>query len=455
MLAGETRWRKVRRWVRKFAVGFLDGKAGKRIFGCHTHLCREYSLLGLFVHLVLKMLQWRPVACSRKASKSVVGVAVKIVADANIPFVDKCFSSIGDVTLVGGREITGELVEDADVLLVRSVTKVNADLLDGSAVKFAATATIGTDHIDQKYLADKGIGFSSAPGSNSSSVAEYVIAALLALGKKHKFQLEGKSIGVIGVGNVGSKVAKKAAALGMKVLLNDPPLQRQTSEAKYLPLEELYGCDFITIHTPLTLEGDDKSFHLADAEFFSKLKPEAFFINTSRGGVVDTAAIKNAIVSKRIAGAVLDVWENEPNIDPELLLAVDLSTPHIAGYSYDGKVAGMIMIYQAACRHFGIEPVCRIEDFLPEAEVPVIEIDPASADEQTIIHDTVQQIYVINRDDFNTREILIVSEDRRGHWFDNLRKSYPVRREFQNTRLVFNKPDQKLQAKLTGIGFRV
>jgi erythronate-4-phosphate dehydrogenase len=194
---------------------------------------------------------------------------------------------------------------------------------------------------------------------------------------------------------------------------------------------------------------------MADSEFFSKLKPDAFFINTSRGGVVDTDAIKNAIALKNIAGAVLDVWENEPNIDPELLLAVDMSTPHIAGYSYDGKVGGMIMIYQAVCGHFGIEPVCRIEDFLPEADVPVIEIDPDSADEQTIIHDTVQQVYVINRDDFNTREILIVPEDQRGQWFDDMRKNYPVRREFQNTRLVFKKPDEKLQAKLTGIGFKV
>jgi erythronate-4-phosphate dehydrogenase len=385
----------------------------------------------------------------------VLGVVVKIVADENIPFVEKCFSSIGDVTLAGGRDITGELVKDADVLLVRSITKVGVDLLGAAAVRFAGTATIGTDHIDQKYLEDNGVGFASAPGSNSISVAEYVVAAMLALGKKHKFVLEGKSIGVVGVGNVGSKVAKKAAALGMKVFLNDPPLQRQTSDAKYLPLDELCGCDFITMHTPLTFEGIDKSFHLADSGFFSKLKSDAFFINTSRGGVVDTDAIKNAIASKKIAGAVLDVWENEPNIDTELLLAVDLSTPHIAGYSYDGKVGGMIMIYQAACRYFGIEPVCRIEDFLPEAEVPVIEIDPASADEQTIIHDTVQQVYVINRDDFNTREILIVPEDQRGQWFDDLRKNYPVRREFQNTRLVFKKSDEKLQAKLTGIGFNV
>ena len=380
---------------------------------------------------------------------------MKIVADENIPFVKECFSSIGNVTLISGRSMTSALVKDADILLVRSITKVGSDLLEGSNVKFAATATIGTDHIDQNYLRNKGIGFSAAPGSNANSVAEYVVAALLALGKKHKFTLAGKSLGIIGVGNVGSKVAKKAAALGMEVLLNDPPLQRETGDAKYIELEKLYGCDFITMHTPLTKDGGDKTFHLADSNFFGKLKPSAFFINTSRGGVTETTAIKNALASKSIAGAVLDVWENEPNIDPELLLAVDLSTPHIAGYSYDGKIAGMTMIYEAACKHFGIEPKHTTEDFLPAAEVPSIEIDPPAADEQTILHDTVQQVYVINRDDFNTREILIVPEDERGKWFDDLRKNYAVRREFQNTQITLSTSDDALKAKLNGIGFKV
>lgn len=380
---------------------------------------------------------------------------MKIVADKNIPFVEKCFSSIGNVTLTSGREITPALVKDADILLVRSVTKVNADLIEHSAVKFVATATIGVEHIDQNYLAQRSLGFASAPGSNANSVAEYVIAALLALSKKHKFKLKGKSIGVVGVGNVGSKVAAKCASLGMKVLLNDPPLERKTNDPKYLPIEELYDCDFITMHTPLTFTGPDKSIHLANADFFSKLKPEMFFINTSRGGVVETEAVKNALGSKTIAGAVLDVWENEPNIDNELLKAVDLSTPHIAGYSYDGKVSGMIMIYNAACKHFGLTAEYTIDDFLPEPDVPLIKIAPDAADRQTIIHDTVQQIYVINRDDFNTREILIVPEDQRGQWFDDLRRNYPVRREFQNTKIELKTPDDILEARLTGIGFKV
>lgn len=202
---------------------------------------------------------------------------MQIIADQNIPFVKECFSGIGDVTLTSGRAVTPDLVKDADILLVRSITKVNADLLAGSSVKFVATATIGTEHVDQDYLAGRGIGFASAPGSNANSVAEYIVAALLTLGKKHKFQLEGKSIGVVGVGNVGSKVQKKCAALGMKVVLNDPPLARQTGDAKYRPLQELYGCDFITMHTPLTKDGSDPTYHLANEQLFAAMKQGAFF----------------------------------------------------------------------------------------------------------------------------------------------------------------------------------
>ena len=380
---------------------------------------------------------------------------MKIVADTNIPYVKECFSSIGDVTLVSGRDITSDVAADADILLVRSITKVNEGLLKGSNVKFVATATIGTDHIDQDYLASAGIGFSSAPGSNANSVAEYVVAALLALAKKYKFQLEGKSIGIVGVGNVGRKVEAKTRALGMKPYLNDPPLARQTGDKKYLPLEALYECDFITMHTPLSFEGVDKSYHLADEEFFGSLKKGGFFINSSRGGVHDTSSLKEALASGQLGGAVLDVWENEPDIDNELILKAELSTPHIAGYSFDGKVLGMIMIYNAACKHFDLEVEHTIGDFLPEAEVPEIEIDTGIGDEQTIIQNTVGQVYVINRDDFNTREILLVPQEERGRFFDDLRKNYPVRREFQNTVIRGLDDGSSLPKKLSGIGFKV
>ena len=382
---------------------------------------------------------------------------MKIVADQNIPFVKECFSSIGQVTLCPGRQLASAQVADADVLLVRSVTKVNEALLAGSPVKFVATATIGTEHVDAAYLASKGIGFASAPGSNANSVAEYIVAAMLTLGKKYKFTLAGKSIGVVGVGNVGSRVARKCQALGMKVLLNDPPLKRQTGDEKYRPLSELYDCDFITLHTPLTKEGPDKSCHLADKAFFSALKGGAVFMNAARGGCHDTAALKQAMTAGKLGGVVLDVWENEPNIDPELLQKVDISTPHIAGYSFDGKVSGLLMIYRAACQHFGLTPTHTEADFLPAPKVPQITIttDQLTGGIEPVVRDTVQQVYAINRDDFNTREILQQNPDERGPFFDRLRKEYPERREFQNT--VVNVPAGQAQLAniLKGIGFQV
>ncbi len=380
---------------------------------------------------------------------------MKIVADANIPFVNDCFSSIGEVEVVPGREIMSKIIADADVLLVRSITRVDSDLLAGSSVRFVGTATIGFDHVDTKFLLNNNIGFASASGSNANSAAEYVVAALLSVARKHKMQLEGKSIGIVGVGNVGSKVEKKVKALGMVPVLNDPPLQRQTGDAKYLPLEDLFACDFITLHTPLTFEGTDKTFHLVDEKFFKSLKPGCIFINTSRGAVVDTTALKETIKSGKLGAVVLDVWENEPNIDIELLRIVDLSTSHIAGYSFDGKVVGMIMIYRAACEHLGLETKYDVDDFLPEPDVGELKVERNTGQEQDIIHQTVQQVYAINRDDFNTREIAMVPEGERAKFFDDLRKNYSVRREFQNTEIIFERPCEPLAAKLGGIGFKV
>ncbi len=382
---------------------------------------------------------------------------MKIVADQNIPFVKECFSSLGEVVTASGREITPEMIKDADALLVRSITKVGGDLLSGSSVKFVGTATIGFEHIDRDYLTANDIGFASAPGSNANSVAEYIIAALLTLGRKNKFQLEGKSIGIVGVGNVGSRVRAKCREMGMTVVLNDPPLARKTCDDKYRPLEEIFACDFVTMHTPLTYEGQDKTFHLADEAFFSKVKDGAIFLNTSRGKVQDEAALKQAMQSGRLSAVVLDVWETEPNVDPWLLQYVDISTPHIAGYSFDGKVAGMIMIYEGLCEHFGLTAKKTAADFLPPPDVAEIVIDPEeyARAEERVIHDTVQQVYVINRDDFNMREILLQPDDERGVWFDGLRKNYPRRREFQNTKVVIPDIECCIVNKLSGIGFKV
>jgi len=379
---------------------------------------------------------------------------MKIVADANIPFVKECFSSIGEVTVIGGREMTPWNVADAEILLVRSITPVGVDLLAGSKVRFVGTATIGFDHIDVDFLARNNIGFASAPGSNANSAAEYVIAGLLDTGQKYHLDLEGRSIGIIGVGNVGSRVARKCAAMGIDVYLNDPPLKRQTGDAKYLPLEKLYDCDFITFHTPLTFEGPDKTYHLADEKFFKSLKHRCVFVNASRGGVVDSSALKSAIRSGRLRAVVLDVWENEPGIDIELLKMVDIGTPHIAGYSLDGKIAGLIMIYKAVCEHFAVEQKFDLKDFLPEPSVPELKVNPNISNEQDALLSAVQKIYRIDKDDTRLRRVLDKPAENRGEHFDGLRKSYPVRREFQNTSVILKEVNSKLAKKLIGIGFK-
>lgn len=380
---------------------------------------------------------------------------MRIIADANIPFVRECFSSVGNVQALSGREITPQVVANADALLVRSITSVNEQLLAGSTVRFVGTATIGFDHVDVGYLERRGIGFASAPGSNANSAAEYIIAGLLEIARRRDFPLEGRSIGVIGVGNVGSRVARKCEALGMEVRRNDPPLQRRTGDPQYVPIEALYDCDFITIHTPLTREGADKTFHLADAEFFSRLRPEAVFLNASRGAVVDSGALKNAVRSRRLQATVLDVWEGEPNIDVELLEMVDLGTPHIAGYSFDGKVAGLIMIYQALCEHFRLPQVFAVEDFLPVPEIPRMEIETGDSPDEEMLVRVVERLYNIAQDDRNLRRIIHEPAADRGRFFDTLRKNYPVRREFQNTTVLLTKPHARLAQKLQGIGFTV
>jgi erythronate-4-phosphate dehydrogenase len=379
---------------------------------------------------------------------------MKIIADENIPLVKEAFGRIGDVETMPGREMSRENIQAADVLLVRSITRVDEGLLEGTNVKFVATATIGTDHVDEAYLRRKGIGFAAAPGSNANSVAEYIIAALLVLAERHAFILEGMTLAIVGVGNVGSKVQKKAEALGMRTILNDPPLFRTTRHEKYRPLDEVFSADIVTLHVPLTFKGEDRTHHLADARFFNRMKQNAFFINSARGGVMDTSALLPALSESRIKGAVLDVWENEPNIDAALLELADIGTPHIAGYSLDGKVNGTAMIFGAACAHFKTDEQWNLQEAMPAPPLKNIDVECNGADEQ-IIRTTVRRLYDIEEDDARLRRILSQKENEREMFFDALRKDYPVRREFSNTKLVLKDCSDKLKSKFKGLGFSV
>ena len=364
---------------------------------------------------------------------------MKIVADPNIPFVRDAFEPLGDVVLVSGREMNAASVRDARALLVRSVTRVDSSLLAGSQVQFVATATIGTDHVDLDYLKKHGIGFASAAGSNANSVAEYVIAAMLELGHKRRFRLRDLTLGVVGVGNVGRKVVQYATALGMRVLSNDPPLER-AGHGGFVPLDRVLAeSDIITVHVPLTRSEPDATYHL-----FGKQFGNFILLNTSRGSVVDNPALRDALSVGKSHGAVLDVWENEPAIDAELLKLVDIGTPHIAGYSFDGKVNGTVMIYQALCRHFGLAADWKTS--LPAGQQMQVRVKPGEDDEDVILRVT-RQCYQIMGDDAALRWNVSA--------FDDLRAKYPVRREWFNTHVMLEGAGESLHGKLSVLGFRV
>lgn len=369
------------------------------------------------------------------------------VVDENIPYGREAFSTLGEVLTVPGRELRPETVRGAEVLCVRSVSKVSPELLEGSGVRFVGTATIGTDHVDLEYLKARGIGFASAPGSNARSVAEYLTAALLHVFAARGARLRGAVLGIVGVGNVGSRVAEKARALGMKVLLNDPPRAEREGGAGFTELAELLpAADVVTVHVPLEHGGRHPTFHLAGEKFLESLKPGALFVNTSRGAVHDTAALLRAL-DNRLGGAVLDVWEDEPLIDKTLAGRVLLSTPHIAGYSFDGKVAGTRMIFEAACRFLGRPPTWPRSIRLPEPAVPLVEecvTDENGAVRSTedLLRSAAAKVYDIRADDAALRETLRSADGERGPAFDRLRKNYRVRREFFNTAVKFVVPKE-------------
>jgi erythronate-4-phosphate dehydrogenase len=351
---------------------------------------------------------------------------MKIVVDENIPFAAEALARLGRVMLYPGRAIGRDAVADADALIVRSITRVDRELLEGTRVRFVGTATIGTDHVDLSYLRSAGIAFADAAGSNARSVAEYVTAALLHLRGRGLLDLEGMRIGVIGVGHVGSIVARMAGVLGMIPLLNDPP--RAAREPAFLstPLAELRAARVITLHVPLTAAGPHPTRHLVDARFLARLPDGAIVINTARGGVVDSAALAGELAAGRLA-AVLDVWEGEPAMPSGLLGSTLLATPHIAGYSFDGKVKGTMMMADALARFCGAEPGWNGKEHLPPAAtiVPGPAGSPLDA-----VAEAVRTAYAITADDGRLRDALRLEEAERSAAFDHLRKRYPVRREF-------------------------
>ncbi|MCU7497243.1 MAG: 4-phosphoerythronate dehydrogenase [Ignavibacteria bacterium] len=354
---------------------------------------------------------------------------IRIVVDENISFAEEAFSSLGEIRLLHGRKIDNNALKDADALIIRSITSVNEELLKDTPVRFVGTATIGTDHVDTCYLKERGIAFSSAKGCNADAVTEYVFTAIMNVAKEKGVTLKGRSLGVIGVGNIGSRVSRLGSALGMEVLKNDPPLRRKTGSSEYTGLEEALKADIVTFHVPLNMQGEDRTYHLIDSEKLKLVKPGAIVINASRGPVINNKALLECLSSRTDISVVLDVWENEPSISSKLLEKVDIASPHIAGYSLEGKINGTLIIREALCRFLECRKGYKAQ--LPEIENPVIEAD-GSLPMESFLSGVFGCVYDIKEDDRLMRQIPELLPEEKGYYFDELRKHYRLRREFNN-----------------------
>lgn len=341
---------------------------------------------------------------------------IRIIIDQAIPFIEGVLEPYADVRYMEGRAISHEDAMNSDALIVRTRTKCDASLLEGTPVKFIATATIGMDHIDLPYCNGKGIIVRNSAGCNAGGVMNYVFSALYGVAARKALRLEGSKLGIIGVGNVGRRVDSVAGSLGFKVLKNDPPRMAEEGMEGFCPLDYLLpNADIVTMHVPL----NETTRGMANDEFFGMMKPGTIFINASRGEVVDEAALKRAI--PKLGPVIIDTWNNEPNIDRELLNMVDIATPHIAGYSYQGKQNGTTMAVRALARFFGIEP---LYDFFPKTEI--IDLESIRLDlkgkSQGEVASVLQYNYPIFTDDFMLR---MAPEN-----FESLRSNYQYRREF-------------------------
>lgn len=380
-----------------------------------------------------------------------------IVADENIPLLDSFFGDIGEIRRVNGRNLGPGDVRDADILLVRSVSRVNQSLLEGSRVRFVGTATIGTDHIDLAYLRDKGIGFAAAPGSNATSVAEYVLSVVSLYAEKCGLEdWTGLSVGVVGAGNVGGELARVLVRLGFKVKLCDPPRQDREPENAddFVGLDDILGCDVITLHTPLTRSGAHPTEKMIAREELSRLGEHQLLINSGRGEVIDGSALLERLQQPSAPTVVLDVWENEPGIDPALVERVWLATPHIAGYSLEGKMQGSEMIYKALCRFLGLPVRKQAGQFLPQAALSQL-CFTSNAGQNESVEVALRACYDPRRDDARLRLTMRGDDAQRAEGFDRLRKEYPIRRECSSLKVQLKGSSKAIQDSFKALGFKL
>ncbi|WP_158783695.1 4-phosphoerythronate dehydrogenase PdxB [Pantoea sp. BAV 3049] len=370
---------------------------------------------------------------------------MKILVDENMPYARELFSRTGNVVAVPGRPVPQRELDDADGLMVRSVTKVNAELLNGKPVKFVGTATAGTDHIDEAFLQEQGIAFSAAPGCNAIAVVEYVFSSLLLLAERDGFLLKDRTVGIVGVGNVGGRLQARLEALGIRTLLCDPPRADRGDEGDFLPLSTLVAeADILTFHTPLFKQGEYKTLHLADEALLNALKPGTILINACRGPVVDNAALLKVLEQRSDLSVVLDVWEPEPDLSLPLLAKVDIATAHIAGYTLEGKARGTTQVYEAWTAFLGKPEQVALDTLLPAPEFGSVTLH-GELDQPTLKR-VVHLVYDVRRDDAPLRKVAAIAGE-----FDRLRKNYMERREWSSLQVICD--SQQAAALLAKLGF--
>jgi len=376
-----------------------------------------------------------------------------IVCDEQIPYARETFSRLGWVCRLPAREIKTRNIRSADALVIRSVTKIKPALLSGTTIQVVGSVTSGIDHIDTLYLQKRGIKLISAAGSNANSVAEYVIASLSVLSQKQGMTLSGKKVGIVGVGHVGSRVDEKCRALGMKTIWNDPPLARKTGDRRFRPLREIFIADIITLHLPLTYYGQNATYRLAGEKFFHGFNNPFIFINTARGKVVDEKALIKYAGQRLFQALVLDVWPDEPDINLEVLKIADIATPHVAGYSLDGKVKAVDMVFQGLRRHYKILDNWSVMDMLHPPSDSLLKASGVKGGGEETVRKAVLEVYDPRKDDRKLRKIIGFGPKKRGEFFELLRQRYPVRREFNNYRIDLPNDHFKIQKILKKLGF--
>lgn len=379
---------------------------------------------------------------------------MKIVADRQIPLVREAFASIGDVHLVDGRRLVADAVRDADVLLVRTITRVDEALLKGSRVRLVATASSGVDHVDLDYLERRDISLVAAAGCNARPVAEYVLSALFVAMDLRGCPLQPARIAIVGCGHVGSLLNAMLGVLGVECVLNDPPLGDQTGDPKYRPLEEALQADVITLHVPLTHAGPYATRQLINADLLARMKPEALLVNTSRGEVFDETALKQRLAQGRGGGAVLDVWANEPDIDPELLSRAIIATPHISGHSMNARRRATEMIYGACCEVLGAAPVWHQSPEPRELPRRTLRIQDPESDIDAVKM-AVLAGYDVRRDSAALRRLPALRADERGRFFASLRDEYRPRPEFSDMLIEIDSSHASARQRLKELGFEV